>query len=98
MSEDTSVTRLYADYNVRILESIRPSLGYETIELTLYDIDSVKTIDICKNLKEIRGFVNEQPIRVTRDESKVYRFTFQVRVVQSYNSELEVQRYAISAF
>lgn len=99
MPEDTSVINLYPDYNVRILESVTiSSLGYRTIELTLYDVNSLKAVDVCQNLKKIRGFVSGQPIRVTRDENKVYRFTFQLAVVQACSSELEVHRYAISAF
>ena len=98
MLEDTSVVKLYPDYNVRILESITtPSGCCEKMELTLYDINSLKAVDVCKNLKKIRGFVNGQPIRVTRDEKKVYRFTFLVMSVLSYNSEMELHRYAISA-
>ena len=98
MQKDTSVARLYPDYNVRILESITtPDGSCEKMELTFYDIDSLKAIDVCKNLKEIRGFVNGQTIRVTRDENKTYRFTFLVISVLSYNSEMEVHRYATSA-
>lgn len=98
MQKDVSVINLYPDYKVRILESVTTPNGCcEKMELTLYDINGIKAVEVCKNLKEIRGFVSGQTIRVTRDEKKVYRFTFQVKVIEFNNPELEVHKYAISA-
>lgn len=66
------------------------------MELTFYNINSLDAVDVCKNLRKIRGFVTGQTIRVTRDENKVYRFTFLVMSVLSYDSEMELHRYATS--
>ncbi len=98
MSEPSSVARLHARYEVKVVDSVTtPSGSYEDLELSFRDIDGAKAQDIYNDIQTVKGFVKDHPILVTRDEDRVYRFYFQVRVVQFYNSELNVQKYAAQA-
>lgn len=62
--------------------------GCELMELSVADIGGAKAFDIYSDLQKLQEFANEYPIEITRDEDRVYRFYFWMRIVRYQDPEL----------
>lgn len=97
MLTDSSVVKLHNLLSVRMINSVSISSGtYEEMELRVVNINGLKAYDIHNELQQLKGLATDLPIRVTRDEGRVYRFYFWTERIQSYDAQFNVRRLALT--